>query len=1102
MWRDATETERANGLKDTSDSTVTNYRTVVLDPLVLMSQLAGAPKEGVEKRLGATTSQTGVELLIPMPHGSVGRFRVFETAVMAPELAAKFPKSKTWAGQGIDDPSASIFLDHGSLGFHAMVLSYTAGRLFTDRVFIDPIAVGNVTLYKSYFARELKLPESGMLKESAPLYELNLPEKPTRIGLDKHLNKVTLSQLRTYRMAVATTEGYTNYFGGTVQNGLDAVLAAINRVSGLYKTEIGVAFQLVANNDQIIFTNSNLGPYSGRIDSKANLNLNQTTIDTQIGSANYDIGHVFSTNGAGLASMGVVCTSSKARGATGKGSPTGDAFWVDYVAHEVGHQFKAGHTFNSVAGGGCDVDTIMLASSYEPGSGSSIMGYAGICVDDLQDQSDPYFHTKSFEEIQTFIQDGAGSTCGTVDVHNNHPPVPATGTGGFTIPISTPFTLTGSANDPDGNALTYSWEEMDLGTGKDGYDTLSAPFFRIWPPSASPVRTFPRMAELLNGTAPLGENLPTVSTTLNFRLMTRDNQAAGGGVAYATYAFNTSAGAGPFAVTAPSSLANWPVNSQQQVTWNVANTDTAPVNCAAVDVLLSLDQGNSFSVVLAQGVPNNGSAAVTAPNRSVNNARVKVACSSHVAAGSAVQFFALSNAFKVGMTAATLIDDGYESGSGWTSTSTYTPSGKTAAQWTVVNATSNPTTGARTGTWFAKFNSSDASKNAVARFVPTGGTYAIPATAVNANLSYWLYHSKTYTSSDTVQVQVSTDGVAWSNVGTLNYRYDSSVGWKQATVDLLAYAGQTIRIGFLGTSQFGENIYIDDVLFSTLSSTVGAVPGAPAMGAASAGNAQGTVSFTAPADAGSSPIDLYRVTCNATATATGSGSPITVSGLVNGMSYTCTVAAHNSVGWGGESGSSASFTPKASQTISAGVAPTVRVGGTGTVTATATSGLPVSFSVTPANGYCSLSGTTVTGLAQGICSVYADQAGNAAYLAAPQILMAFSISPVSATEPSAPTITSISAGPGRATINFTPPSNTGGAPIVSYTASCSAPGKATRTATGVGSPLVVSGLTEGVVYSCTLTASNGTFSSTASASATVTPQKNRDIVPVLMLLLD
>ena len=577
------------------------YRTFRLDSGALQRILDRAP---------------GI-LTIPMPDGTFARFTVYDSPIMEPGLAAKFPEIRTFSGQGIDDKTATIRFDLTPSGFHAMIIA--AG----STVYVDPFSRGDVSHYVSYDKRDYKrsgeIPHCLLDDSAEPLSGAG--SASTAADLPGLLSPVG-TVLRTYRLAVAADVEYTAFHGGTVPFGLAAVVTTINRVTGIYEREFDARLVLVANESSIIYT-AEPDPYTNASPSTL-LTENQANLDAVIGNANYDIGHVFTTGGGGLASLGVVCTTgTKARSETGSGSPIGDAYDVDYVAHEMGHQFGGRHTFNgttSNCGGGNRSST----AAYEPGSGSTIMAYAGICgTEDLQPHSDDYFHTKSFDEIVAYIG-GGGGVCPTTAATGNLPPTVNAGPN-FTIPINTPFVLTATGSDPNGDAITYCWEQFDLGTqSPPNTDDGTRPIFRSFDPVTSPSRTFPQLSDIISGVPTLGESLPTTNRIMNFRATVRDNRVNGGGVNYGVMQVTSTTTAGPFLVTQPNTALSWLGGSPQTVTWNVAGTAGAPVNTANVKLSLSTDNGLTFPTVLAASTPNDGSETITIPDTPTTAARVKV----------------------------------------------------------------------------------------------------------------------------------------------------------------------------------------------------------------------------------------------------------------------------------------------------------------------------------------------------------------------------------------------------------------------------------------------------------------------------------------------
>lgn len=616
------------------------YRTIGLNVEALIAVLQQAPMEGT-----VAMSASPVRVSLPLPDGGTREFRVVESPIMAAALAARYPQIRTYLGQGVDNPSATVRFDLTPVGFHAMILSDG------PTVYIDPYSRGNARYYISYFKKDV-LPSASRRFEEIGIVDPN-GDNAAEIARLVAANRATHSgdQLRTYRLALACTGEYATYHGGTKPLVLAAMVTAMNRVNGVYEREVAVRMVLIPNNDTIIYLNAATDPYTNNSGSTM-LSQNQSNLDLVIGPANYDIGHVFSTGGGGVAGLGVVCRSGqKARGVTGLSAPIGDPFYIDYVAHEMGHQFGANHPFNSVTSN-CGGGNRNASTAYEPGSGSTIMAYAGICgADDLQPHSDDYFHVISLDEILNYTQLGSGNSCPVVTATGNNAPTVNPGTGGFTIPLSTSFSLTGSATDPDNDPLTYCWEEFDLGpAGSPNSPSGNAPIFRSFTGTANPTRIFPKLSDILNNTQTIGEILPSYARSLTFRLTARDNRAGGGGVTRSSSISLTVTGsAGPFTVTAPNTSLTWVVNTIDTVKWNVANTNIAPINCANVSIRLSTDGGQTFPTVLAASTPNDGIEAITVPNVTTTTARVKIEAVGNI-------FFDMSNVnFAIGAVASPLL---------------------------------------------------------------------------------------------------------------------------------------------------------------------------------------------------------------------------------------------------------------------------------------------------------------------------------------------------------------------------------------------------------------------------------------------------------------
>lgn len=589
-----------------------------------------------------------VVVLLPMPDGAFVRFQIEESTVLAPDLASQYPEISSYRGQGVDDPALTMRCDLSPSGFHALIL-------FGSRTInLHPASSADDSVYVSYFGSDIQDSEAQCLVKD--IHAIN--PVTARIAAPQVAVGPTL---RTYRIAIAATWEYCNsYGGGTTAGTVASINTWLNGANAVYERELAIHLNLVNDTDVLYSTERGFAAGTDPYDNANVISmLDQVRPDLRdkVGQANYDMGHVFGqiagTGGSGVAFLSVVCDDFnyqglgpiKGGGATRVGGSAGNITALGVWVHELGHQFGANHNYNGTLGN-CGGQR-NSGTAHESGSGSTIMGYSGICgADNLTNAREMRFHAGSYAEITSYI---AGANCATSSSTGNSAPTVDGGTD-RTIPKNTPFTLTAIGNDADATDLpnlTYTWEQIDSGgtlypqngtsaSYNDGADsaTSTRPIFRPLPVSSSPSRTFPSLTYIRNnandppdlaGGFQTAEELPRIGRSLHFRVTIRDNRASGGGVNEDSVLLTVNGASGPFLVTVPNTAVTWPGGTMQTVTWSVNNTNGAPVNCANVKITLSTDGGLTFPTTLLASTANDGSEAVTVPSGiSTTTARIKV----------------------------------------------------------------------------------------------------------------------------------------------------------------------------------------------------------------------------------------------------------------------------------------------------------------------------------------------------------------------------------------------------------------------------------------------------------------------------------------------
>ncbi|MGB1270286.1 MAG: reprolysin-like metallopeptidase, partial [Flavobacteriaceae bacterium] len=630
-WKKVTPNKLENKEKVNRASHPKQFQVFQLNMQAFKTAIQDAPLRG------QIAGKSNVIAKFPTPEGTFERFRITESPIMEAALAAKFPMIKTYKAVGVDDPTATMRFSVTQFGLHTMTLS---GK--RNSMYVDPYTEDR-QYYMVYDKNSLGGDTQSfecLTDQDVRLRSLEEDVSMKRIDSDDQ-------KLRTYRLAQTCTGEYGAIFDGA---GTDAQKKAniqaqmaitVNRVNEVYERDLAITLIFIARNDELIYYNGGTDPWNGEYNAKTQFVISTTLNDESL----YDIGHNFNTSGGGNAGcLGCVCsdasapferTGFKGSGMTGRSNPTGDPFDIDYVAHEMGHQLDGYHTQSSsgcVSGNG--------TTEVEPGSGSSIMGYAGICAANVQGNSDAHFNYVNIRDITTNIQTGISSSCAAEMALTNQPPVAVTEGAEFSIPKSTPFVLRGSSTDPDGTVEhTFGWSQNDpepggMGTSAPSATATSGPVYRSILPTASSDRYMPKISDVVAGNlTPTWEVTPSVARELNFALVVRDNAsgfANGIGQTDSELMKVNVEDVAPFTMSAPNTAVSWEVASNQTVSWNVGATANATINCQNVNIKLSVDGGYTYPYTLLSNTPNDGSEQIEIPNQITSTARIMVEAADNI----------------------------------------------------------------------------------------------------------------------------------------------------------------------------------------------------------------------------------------------------------------------------------------------------------------------------------------------------------------------------------------------------------------------------------------------------------------------------------------
>ncbi len=901
------------------------FRSVALQRSVWQRQLAQAPLENTK---GVRPTVT-----LPLPDGSFARFAIEDSPNMEAALAARFPEIKSYRAVGLDNPALIARFTWSPRGLYALIA--TPDTAYS----VEP--VGGAQYAQQYVSYENKdavaADKYDCLTEEVP----GLPTREKTAARDLSVAPLGATR-RNYRLALATTYEYMVTFGGGNKPGaIASVNVWLNAVNLIYERDLSAHFNLVANNDQLIYDTSS-DPFTNGSDGTM-LEEARAHFNNVIGASNYDVGHVLGTGASGRAYIGVACVTDEYKGGGVSLIPTnagvGHPFYIGRIAHELGHQFGTHHTFNDNTGN-C-ASNRNPTSAYESGSGFTIMAYSGSC-NAIAFGRALHFHSGAVNNIANFMQNAA--TCATRVSTGNNPPTVNAGVD-RRIPKLTPFALLAEANDPDNGDytnLTYSWEQYDAGGTSFGNPAFTddgdpasttRPIFRPFSPTLSPQRLFPELwmiqdynnepSVLLDADGLyLAQHLPRVSRNLNFKVIVRDQR---GGVADDDVLLSVDGNAGPFQVTAPDTRVRWVGGTQQTVTWSVNNTNNAPVSCANVKISLSIDNGETFPVTILGATLNDGSETITVPaGLSSGETRIKVEAVGNI-------FFDMSDAsfllesgsatcpVGVNLTPTSAVAGATVNltGGSLTGVNSVLFSNNVSASFTVVSDTQiNVTVPAGVVAGPLTLIKSGCNNTQTPSFTPTACSYSLSATSANvgagiqtASVNVTANQGCAWTATSNAGWITIASGAAGNGNGTVSLSVAANTG--AARNGTVTVAGQTFTVTQAGGCT---------ITLSATSASVAAV--------------SGTGSFNVTAGAGC----MWSATSNQSWVTISSGASGSGNGTVNySVAANTGVARNATISVGGKS-FTVSQAGGCSITISTTSAATVATSGTGSISVTAGNG--------------------------------------------------------------------------------------------------------------------------------------------------------------------